>query len=324
MSRENRDRRDSQDGEDGQGSQDHREIVAGVDGSPESLAAADWAAREARYRRLPLRLVHAWHGEPPALPPAQGRESLRHRADEVLREAASVLAERYPGLTLTGEVLTDAPVAALVSTEERAEMLVIGSRGYGAVAGFLLGSYGQQIIAAAGRPVVAVRSRSRNSAGDGNGNGGDERGPVPEGGEIVVGQLGGPEDSEPALRFAFETAAARGASVRAVRAWSLPPLYAYGPASMAPVDEAGGLVPYEEKALREALSPWRERFPQVRVDEHVEMGSAGQVLLSASGRARLLVVGRRARRGAFGPRIGSVAHAALHLAPCPVAVVPQD
>ena len=76
-------------------------------------------------------------------------------------------------------------------------------------------------------------------------------------------------------------------------------------------------------AAREALAPWRERYPDVPVAEHVELGSAGQVLLSVSGGAQLLVVGRRARRGAVGPRIGSVAHAALHLAPCPVAVVPQ-
>ncbi|MGW0465155.1 universal stress protein [Streptomyces sp. NPDC003027] len=291
-----------------------REIVAGVDGSPESLAAADWAAREALHRGLPLRLVHAWRWEPLDIPFLPDRRGQERTAQEVLRDAEAALARRHPEVRLTAEVLADTPVAALMSTEARAELLVIGSRGHGAVAGFLLGSYGQQIIAAATRPVVAVRSRD----GDGGSGAGGR------GGEIVVGQLGGPEDSAPALRFAFETAAARGASVRAVRAWSLPPLFAYSPGSLALADEAGGLVPYEEKALREALAPWRERFPQVPVAEHVEIGSAGQVLLSSSGDARLLVVGRRARRGAAGPRIGSVAHAALYLAPCPVAVVPHD
>ncbi|MFD9029589.1 universal stress protein [Streptomyces sp. NPDC059567] len=291
-----------------------REIVAGVDGSPESLAAADWAAREARRRRLPLRLVHAWRWEPLEIPLEQDRPSQERTADDVLRKAESTIAERHPGLPLTAEVLQDTPVAALLSTEERAEMLVIGSRGYGAVAGFLLGSYGQQIIAGAHRPVVAVRSRDGAGGGD------------PEGGVVVVGQLGSADDGAPALGFAFETAAARGASVRAVRAWSLPPLYAYSPTSsaLARADEAGGLVPYEEQALREALAPWRERFPEVRVTEHVEIGSAGQVLLGSSGDARLLVVGRRARRGVIGSRIGSVAHAALHLAPCPVVVVPHE
>ncbi|MEU7038503.1 universal stress protein [Streptomyces sp. NPDC046237] len=288
-----------------------REIVAGVDGSTESLAAADWAAREASHRGLALRLVHAWRWQPLDLPLTQDPAHQERMAAEVVREAESAIASRFPGLALSAEVLPDTPVAALLSTEERAEMLVIGSRGHGAVAGFLLGSYGQQIIAGATGPVVAVRAH------------GDEE-PDPEGGEIVVGQLGGPEDSAPALGFAFATAAARGASVRAVRAWSLPSLYTYSPGSMALADEAGGLVPYEQKALREALAPWRERYPDVRVTEQVEIGSAGQVLLTSSGGARLLVVGRRARRGAIGPRIGSVAHAALHLAPCPVAVVPHE
>lgn len=287
-----------------------REIVAGVDGSPESLAAADWAAREALHRGLPLRLAHAWRWEPLDIPLVQDRAAQERAADEVLRAAEATIARRHPDVTLTAEVLRDTPVAALLGTEPRAEMLVIGSRGHGAVSGFLLGSYGQQIIAAAGRPVVAVRSRDGEPA-------------EPPVGDVLVGQHGSPEDSATTLGFAFETAAARGASVRAVRAWSLPPLYAYSPASMRLADEAGGLVPYEEKALREALTPWRERYPEVPVTEHVELGSAGQVLLSASGAAQLLVVGRRARRGALGQRIGSVAHAALHLAPCPVAVIPQ-
>ncbi|KQX49856.1 MULTISPECIES: universal stress protein [unclassified Streptomyces] len=287
-----------------------REIVAGVDGSPESLAAADWAAREALHRGLPLRLAHAWRWGPLDLPLVQDRATQERAAEAVLREAEATVAGRHPGLALSAEVLPDTPVAALLGAEKHAEMLVIGSRGHGAVAGFLLGSYGQQVIAGATRPVVAVRTRDGEPA-------------EPPTGHVLVGQLGSPEDSAAALGFAFATAAARGASVRAVRAWSLPPLYAYSPASMRLADEAGGLVPYEEKALREALAPWCERYPDVPVTEHVELGSAGQVLLSGSGAAQLLVVGRRAERGAVGPRIGSVAHAALHLAPCPVAVVPQ-
>ncbi|MFE3072479.1 universal stress protein [Streptomyces sp. NPDC059247] len=287
-----------------------REIVAGVDGSPESLAAADWAAREALHRGLPLRLAHAWRWEPLDLPLVQDRATQEKAALDLLRDAETAVTERHPGLTVTSEVLPDTPVAALLGAEERTELLVIGSRGHGPVLGFLLGSYGQQIIAGATRPVVAVRSRDGEPA-------------EPPAGDVLVGQLGSPEDSAAALGFAFGTAAARGAAVRAVRAWSLPPLYAYSPASMRLADEAGGLVPYEEKALREALAPWRERYPDVPVSEHVELGSAGQVLLSASGTAQLLVVGRRAKRGAAGPRVGSVAHAALHLAPCPVAVVPQ-
>ncbi|MFH9736214.1 universal stress protein [Streptomyces roseolus] len=286
------------------------EVVAGVDGSPESLAAAEWAAREAGHRGVALRLVHAWRWEPLDLPLVQDEGVQEQAAEQVVRAAEREITERHPGLAVTAEVLTDTPVAALLAAQEDAGMLVIGSRGHGAVAGFLLGSYGQQVIAAATRPVVAVRAR-------------DDRAAEPPTGEILVGQQGTPEDSEGVLRFAFETADARGAAIRAVRAWSLPSLYAFSPASLRLADDAGGLVPFEERALREALAPWRERYPHVPVTEHVELGSAGQILLTTSGAAQLLVVGRRARRGALGGRIGSVAHAALHLAPCPVAVVPQ-
>ncbi|MFD9094517.1 universal stress protein, partial [Streptomyces collinus] len=141
--------------------------------------------------------------------------------------------------------------------------------------------------------------------------------------DVVVGQHGGPEDSADALRFAFETAAARGAAVRAVRAWTLPPVFAYSPGSLKLLDDEGGLEPFERRSLAEAVRPWRERFPEVPVAEHVEMGSAAQVLLAAAARAQLMVVGRRAHRTAVGARIGSVAYGVLHHAGCPVAVVPH-
>ncbi|MFE9643532.1 universal stress protein [Streptomyces sp. NPDC006365] len=280
-----------------------RPITVGVDGSPESLAAVAWAGREAVRRELPLRLVHAW----------ETADSGEHdaKARDALREAASGLTERHPQLPVTTDLLDAAPVPSLVAEAPTAEMLVLGSRGHGAIVGFLLGSVGQQVTAESGRPVVLVRAddRAEHEAA---------------GREIVVGQQGGPDDTGAALGFAFETAAARGAAVRVVRAWSLPALYSFSPASLKLLDEAGGLEPYEKKALDEALRPWRERYPDVPVTEHVEIGSAGEVLLSVAARAQLMVVGRRAHRSAVGSRIGSVAHAVMHHAPCPVAVVPPS
>ncbi|WP_030299807.1 universal stress protein [Streptomyces katrae] len=288
-----------------------RAITVGVDGSPESLAAADWAAREAELRGVPLRIVHAWLWQPLDVPVVQDEETQATSANAVLREAETHVAGNHPDLTVTAEVVQDTAVAALLREAEGTDMLVLGSRGHGAIVGFLLGSYGQQVIAGATRPVVSVR------AWDGQVG-------QAAGGEVVVGQQGTPEDSDAVLGFAFQAAAARGAALRAVRAWSLPPVYAYSPGSLYLAEQAGGLEPFEKKALAEALAPWRERFPDVPVTEHVEIGSAGQVLLSAVSHTQLLVVGRRARRGPVGPRIGSVAHAALHHARCPVAVVPHD
>ncbi|MGV2921783.1 universal stress protein [Streptomyces alfalfae] len=285
-------------------------ITVGVDGSPESLAAVDWAADEAALRGAPLRVVHAWLWQPLDVPVVQAPEEQAKFARAILREAEARAADRHPDLRPTSDMVSDTAVAALLGEAERAETLVLGSRGHGALLGFLLGSYGQQVIAAAACPVVSVRV--------------PRDGVLPDGGDVLVGQHGSAEDSAEVLGFAFRAAAARGAAVRAVRAWSLPPVFAYSPGSLALVDEAGGLVQYETKALREALAPWRDRFPDVPVIEHVELGSGGQVLLAAAADARLVVVGRRARRSPVGSRIGSVAHAVLHHAPCPVAVVPHS
>ncbi|MFD7877841.1 universal stress protein [Streptomyces sp. NPDC059766] len=288
-----------------------RPITAGVDGTDESLAALAWAAREAVRRRLALRVVHAWRFQQDAAPDVAGRDAQERWVRDAVGGAVRTLTGRHPGLEVSTDVLEGDAAESLVAAAADAELLALGSRGHGAVVGFLLGSVGQHVIAEAVRPVVLVRA-------------GDEAAAEAGGREIVVGQEGGPDDSADVLRFAFETAAVRGATVRAVRAWTLPPAFAYSPGSLRLLDDAGGLEPYETKALGEALAPWRARFPGVPVVEHVEMGSAGQVLLSVAGRAQLAVVGRRARRTAVGARIGSVAHGVLHHAPCPVAVVPHD
>ncbi|MCH5672149.1 universal stress protein [Streptomyces gilvus] len=287
-----------------------RPITAGVDGTEESLAALDWAAREAVRRGLALRVVQAWRFQPYDAIDAADRETQAGWVRDAVDEAAKAVTARHTGLDVRTEVLEGETVDTLVAAAADAEMLVLGSRGYGPVVGFLLGSVGQQVIAETARPVVLVRADDRPTA-------------EAAGREIVVGQQGEAEDSAEALRFAFETAAARGAGVRVVRAWTLPPVFAYSPGSMHLLDEAGGLEPYERKALAAAVAPWRERFPDVPVVEHVEMGSAAQVLLSVAARAQLMVVGRRAARTAVGARIGSVAHGVLHHAGCPVAVVPH-
>ncbi|MET8979599.1 universal stress protein [Streptomyces sp. NPDC004539] len=279
-------------------------ITAGFDGTEESLAALSWAAREAVRQDRALRIVHAWEVHPDATVDHATQEGW---ARDAVAAAARETAGRHPGL----DVVTDSVEGPVVETLTGAEgLLVLGSRGHGAVVGFLLGSVGQQVVADAAHPVVLVRA-------------GDDAAHEAAGLDVVVGQEGEPEDSAAALEFAFGTAAARGAVVRVVRAWTLPPLFAYSPGSLRLLDEVGGPEPYEQQALADAVRPWRERYPKVPVVEHVEMGSAGQVLLAAARAAQLVVVGRRARRTAVGARIGSVAHGVLHHAPCPVAVVPH-
>lgn len=203
-----------------------RPITAGLDGSEESLAALAWAAREAVRRDAPLHAVHAWRFQDRGVAGTVTRETQEGWARDALASAVGTVAERHPGLTVTTDLREGDAVAALLAAAGEAETLVLGSRGHGPVVGFLLGSVGRQVIAEAPGPVVLVRA-------------GDEASSEAAGREVVVGQQGEPEDSADVIGFAFEAAAARGATVRAVRAWALPTVFTYSPGSMALADEAG-------------------------------------------------------------------------------------
>ncbi|WP_419665410.1 universal stress protein [Streptomyces sp. 2-1] len=288
-----------------------RPITVGLDGSPESLAAADWAAGEAQRRGLPLHLVNAWLWQPHDVPVADDRKTQKRWALRLLLESEEDLRARYPQLTIDTEQVSESATEVLLSQAEKAEMLVLGSSGHGAIAGFLLGSVGQHVLAKAKCPVVMVRAKTQSAAEANTG-------------EVVVGLQDLGTQSGPLLEFAFRAAATRGATLRAVHAWDLPPLYGRGPEAGQAAVKPGGLAEQQEKALSKALQPWRERFPQVTVVETVDLAFASGVVLQAAADAALVVVGRRVHRPALGMRIGPVAHAVLHHVAAPVVIVPHD
>ncbi|MFF4805608.1 universal stress protein [Streptomyces sp. NPDC001351] len=82
-------------------------------------------------------------------------------ADRMLREAEATIALRHPGLRITTDRLVEEPVPALLAAAEEADLLVLGSRGLGGVAGFLVGSVAQAVVAGSRRPVVLVRGALR-------------------------------------------------------------------------------------------------------------------------------------------------------------------
>ncbi|MET9295812.1 universal stress protein [Streptomyces sp. NPDC003077] len=304
-------------------------IAVGLDGSRESLAAADWAAREARRRGLPLRLLHAWEGLGPA---DRGEPALpelavpRERARDILREAERYLAPRYPGLPLTAEAVARSPVDALRAAADTDELLVIGSRGLGGVAGFLVGSVALATVAHAGRPVVLVRAGERATDEHLPGATGEPSTDTPHR-EVLVGLDPG-TGADVLLEFAFTAAAVRGAPLRVLHIWGPPPhagLPRRHPAHAGAGGDAGDDAGAEARhAVAAALRPWREKFPDQRVTEEVTGGRAAPALLEAAARAGLVVIGRRVRHTAVGPHLGRVAHMVVHHTLCPVAVVPHD
>ncbi|MFE7761030.1 universal stress protein [Streptomyces sp. NPDC057438] len=296
-----------------------RTVTVGVDGSPESLAAAEWAAREAELRNLPLHLVHAWDWQPYALPEPDNAAH-RHWGGRVLREATERLHKHHPGLEITSQQVPQPPMTALVSASTEAEPLVIGSRGLGGTVGFLVGSVGLALVAHTDRPVVLVRSGV--SAEDEHQTDADGRPSSTTPYRDVVLGLDHRHPDDAVISFAFEAAARRSARLRVVHGWSQPPYFAYG-LPLDPVVNAE-LAREEASAVEAAMAPWREKFPNLEVVEQTLVGSAGDHLVDAAREASLVVVGRRIRRTPLGARIGPVTHAVLHHATAPVAVIPHE
>jgi nucleotide-binding universal stress UspA family protein len=139
-----------------------RRILIATDGSPsggEAVAFGIELAAEQGAEAFVAHVVPAvdlvpmiGFGMPTAQPHPIGTED---RA--ALEEAATLAAEE--GVTVHTEVLTGDPVDEIVAYADSidADMIVIGSRGHGAVASALLGSVSQGVLHEARRPVLVVR-----------------------------------------------------------------------------------------------------------------------------------------------------------------------
>ncbi|MEU0217781.1 universal stress protein [Streptomyces sp. NPDC006265] len=296
-------------------------IVAGVDGSAESLAAAAWAAREAVRRGLPLHLLHASNWSPPNARPDAGDAVRRHAARRILHEAGEHVARTRPGVLVTDAQVDGPASTALLHGAHQAKLLVLGSRGLSGFTGFLVGSVAQTVVARATHPVVLVRAGEESE---------DEHLPDHEGNastrtpyrEVVLGlDLADPCDE--VIGFAFEAAQARGATLHAVSGWTGPSPLSLGPGEIGLLDTPQ-LGEEWRGFLSALLEPWREKFPDVEVSETVTEDKAGTRLVYASSGASLLVVGRRIRETPLGLRTGPVTHTVIHHASCPVAVVAHD
>jgi nucleotide-binding universal stress UspA family protein len=295
-------------------------IVAGVDGSEESLAAAAWAAREAERRGRDLRLLHAWAQAPrrAGTPTAASR---RHQAQGTLNRAEERVRRVCPGIRVHPDLVRGPATAVLLRATEQADLLVLGSRGLSGFTRILVGSVALGSAARSGRPVVLVRAGQETA---------DDHPPAADGGaaprtggrDVVLGvDVATPCDE--VIEFAFEEARLRHARLRTVYAWQQPPVLGLGPGEIALVDAPQRAEEWQG-VLAAVLQVWREKYPEVDVVETVAAEKPTTALVRAASGARLLVVGRGPVEGPLAVRTGPVTHAAIHHAGCPVAVVPHE
>ena len=269
-------------------------IVVGYDGSPGSGDALRWAAREAKDRHTTLTVCLAWTPDQMALPTGSDLGDLaRQHGQEILARglpyAQSVLG---PG-RVRADLAAGSAAYVLCERSRTADLVVVGCRGHSELSGLLLGSVSWQVAGHACGRVVVVRGGWRPA----------NQPPGP----VVVG-ADGSAAAPAAVAFAFEEAALRDVPLVAVCALA----------------DAPGRLGEEhrvEEDFRNLMAAAAKEHPEVAVMERVLAGTPRAALLTASADAQMLVVGARGRGGLDDMRLGSVAQAVLHHAPCPVGVV---
>ena len=268
-------------------------IAVGVEGTSADRYPIQWAARTARARGLPLRLIHA---HPHRIDLAVTERA--HAAEDMARELA-------PGVTVRLVVAGGEIDHVLVEQSVTAHTLVLARSPGRPLEGFSF-DHSTTVAAAARCPVVVVpRIPGRLP---------------PDHGAVVVG-VDGTEVSEAALAFALDHAAVLGADLLAVHSWQDDAAVSRGgPAGI------GGeaVIDAEERVLAERLAGWQTRYPDVRINRVVTHGRAADALLKRAETAQLLVVGSTGRSGLDGLLHGSTSQALLYQATCPLAIVRRD
>ncbi|WP_237567992.1 universal stress protein [Mycolicibacterium lacusdiani] len=283
-------------------------VVVGVDGSPESLAALDWAAHDANIRDVPLTIVHVlapidtatWIDVPI---PEDFVEMRDRRGEEIMRDAVDSVTEaaretlRVP---VRQHMLEGRTVRTLADMSKDADLVVIGCRGVGKIEGLILGSVSTGLLHHAHGPVAVIHAEAAPTS-------------TPTDAPVVVGVDGSPA-SELAIAVAFDEASRRRVGLVAVHAW---------------LDRVGTIPGLDwrnlrieaEEILAERLAGWSERYPDVAVERVVVECGPTQQLIDQSASAQLLVVGSHGRGGFAGLLLGSVGSAVAHGARSAVIVV---
>ena len=297
-----------------------RRVVVGIDGSPGSRAVLVEALLAAARRGADLDVVtcfsvdlHYLGGAPISVPDVPrlraGTEARARRVvDEVLDEVPVSGVPGVADVDVRLSVVQGSPAHALVERSRGADLLVVGSRGRGAVRSALLGSVALHGVTHAACPVLVVHPRVGTS-------------PSPR---VVVG-VDGSAGSGAALASAVDEAAALGAAVEVVATYALEDYWTdLGTVTVPSVEEIRRRSREQaERMVQEVLggrAAGDDRgTPEIAVE--VVEGAAGEALVHRSRAADLLVVGSRGHGTVRGLLLGSVAlHCAMH-GQAPVLVV---
>lgn len=285
-------------------------VVVGIDDSKGGRRALDTAVSEALLSHRPLHVVHTWASYPAGYTAGAYPHATTELADSIREYAASVLAaavagvrEEHPTLQVTDELAAGDARQVLEDLSRDAAVLVVGSRGHGALKRMLLGSTSAWLARHAHSPLLVVRPSLD----------GEKR-------RVAVGTDGGHASTE-ALAYAYEAASRRGVPLTV--AYCYDPIPWHINVNDDTVDLAPGEPEEVRRTLAEAVAGLAEKYPDVDVTLDGVPKSAADHLVELSDHVGLIVVGSH-RRSTLG-RLGhlSTSRVVVEHARCTVAVVPE-
>ena len=286
-------------------------IVAGTDGSEESLRAVDWAAREAVLRGAPLRIVSA-AALPPRMMSRAGAGEYDTVTDVIMKERDRALAAACRAGRQDGSRPADRHRLA----ERGARRGRHRQRRGRADARAWLPRH-RRVHGPGARLGQPVRRQPRVLPGGGRPRR-DHRTPTGWSAWASATRT----TCGDALTFAFEEASLRGASLLALHAWHTPQTEISRAGDTFTAAGTQAAAAGAARHLEGVLDSCRAKYPDVPVSQEVVHGHPARALIGLSARADLVVIGRHAKHpGRPGP--GSVRHAVLSHAHGPVVTVPS-
>jgi nucleotide-binding universal stress UspA family protein len=256
-------------------------VVVGVNGTSSGLAAARLGAREAMARGRPLRIVHAfaWPGNA-GDDDAPDWATARHEAGRIVAQAVATATRSVPGVQVEGLLTDGLPVRELLRQSRTAELIVLGDDDLALSPRLPADSVLVQTVSRARCPVVVARGNRPPS-----------------------GPLLAAVDGSPSSLLALRLAAAESRRLAV-------------PVEVAHVvghddeREAGRRLLESALAGVGGLTGARSR---------VLVGEPAPLLIHASHRARMVIVGPRGTSG--GSLLGEVAQQLLRRCACPTVFV---